>query len=591
MKKWNNLSLRTQLIIVFAVIQIIVFSLIFYFFTLNYRDFYLEQLEANLKDNIYLLKSNEKIQSNINNSENLDNIVKDIGSNIETRITIINEEGLVLADSRYKPNLMDNHIGRPEVQQVIDGKKFGNSTRRSDTLNQDMYYIAANFRINGNRMFIRLAKSLAKINTIIRVDVYWYLFFLIILLVISNITVWYFSKSIIKPLKKIKNMAKEIVDGKRRKIDNIKYSNNELGKLVEEYNKLGIELDKKIDNLVEEKNKLSAILNSMNEGVIATDANKNILMMNPKACDMFNINCDNVEGKSFINQLRDYKFDEYLSKVLNEDSSYSTEMTFKKPEKINLDCNFQTVLDNNGNIIGAVIVLIDVTRIKKLEEMRKDFVANVSHELKTPLTSIKGYADTIIDNEIKDYDTIKKFVGVISKETTRLNLLINDLLELSELEADYFDLKPENLDGILEKPIRILQSEANKKDIEIINQFEEDLPLVKMNKPQIENLMINLIDNAIKYTPPNGKIYLRAYEKEKKVYIEVEDTGFGIPEEDQDRIFERFYRVDKARSKEVGGTGIGLSIVKHIVKGHDSEIEVDSKVGEGTTFKFYLNKT
>ena len=591
MKKWNNLSLRTQLIIVFAVIQIIVFSLIFYFFTLNYRDFYLEQLEVNLKDNIYLLKSNEKIQSNINNSENLDNIVKDIGSNIETRITIINEAGLVLADSRYKPNLMDNHIGRPEVQQVIDGKKFGNSTRRSDTLNQDMYYIAANFRINGNRMFIRLAKSLAKINTIIRVDVYWYLFFLIILLVISNITVWYFSKSIIKPLKKIKNMAKEIVDGKRRKIDNIKYSNNELGKLVEEYNKLGIELDKKIDNLVEEKNKLSAILNSMNEGVIATDANKNILMMNPKACDMFNINCDNVEGKSFINQLRDYKFDEYLSKVLNEDSSYSTEMTFKKPEKINLDCNFQTVLDNNGNIIGAVIVLIDVTRIKKLEEMRKDFVANVSHELKTPLTSIKGYADTIIDNEIKDYDTIKKFVGVISKETTRLNLLINDLLELSELEADYFDLKPENLDGILEKPIRILQSEANKKDIEIINQFEEDLPLVKMNKPQIENLMINLIDNAIKYTPPNGKIYLRAYEKEKKVYIEVEDTGFGIPEEDQDRIFERFYRVDKARSKEVGGTGIGLSIVKHIVKGHDSEIEVDSKVGEGTTFKFYLNKT
>jgi len=591
LKKWNNLSLRTQLIIVFAVIQIIVFSLIFYFFTLNYRDFYLEQLEANLKDNIYLLKSNEKIQSNINNSENLDNIVKDIGSNIETRITIINEAGLVLADSRYKPNLMDNHIGRPEVQQVIGGKKFGNSTRRSDTLNQDMYYIAANFRINGNRMFIRLAKSLAKINTIIRVDVYWYLFFLIILLVISNITVWYFSKSIIKPLKKIKNMAKEIVDGKRRKIDNIKYSNNELGKLVEEYNKLGIELDKKIDNLVEEKNKLSAILNSMNEGVIATDANKNILMMNPKACDMFNINCDNVEGKSFINQLRDYKFDEYLSKVLNEDSSYSTEMTFKKPEKINLDCNFQTVLDNNGNIIGAVIVLIDVTRIKKLEEMRKDFVANVSHELKTPLTSIKGYADTIIDNEIKDYDTIKKFVGVISKETTRLNLLINDLLELSELEADYFDLKPENLDGILEKPIRILQSEANKKDIEIINQFEEDLPLVKMNKPQIENLMINLIDNAIKYTPPNGKIYLRAYEKEKKVYIEVEDTGFGIPEEDQDRIFERFYRVDKARSKEVGGTGIGLSIVKHIVKGHDSEIEVDSKVGEGTTFKFYLNKT
>lgn len=590
MKKWNNLSLRSQLIIVFAVIQIIIFSLIFYFFTLNYRDFYLEQLESNLKNNIYLLKSSENIVTNINNSEDLDNMVKEIGSNIETRITIIDEDGKVLADSRHEPNLMDNHIGRPEVQQVINGKNYGNSTRRSDTLNQDMYYIAANFSVNGNEMVIRLAKSLAKINTIIRVDIYRYLFFLIILLIVSNIIVWYFSKSIIKPLKKIKNMAKEIVDGKRRKIDNIKYSNNELGKLVQEYNRLGIELDKKINNLVEEKNKLSAILNSMNEGVIATDANKNILMMNPRACDMFNVNCDDIEGKNFINQIRDYKFNEYLSKVLEEGSSYSTEMTFKKPEKIHLDCNFQTVLDNSGNIIGAVIVLIDVTRIKKLEEMRKDFVANVSHELKTPLTSIKGYADTIVDNEIKDYDTIKKFVGVISKETTRLNLLINDLLELSELEADYFDLKPENLDGILEKPLRLLASEAEKKEIEIINQFEEDLPLVKINKPQIENLMINLIDNAIKYTPSNGKIYLRAYEKANKVYIEVEDTGLGIPKEDQDRIFERFYRVDKARSKEVGGTGIGLSIVKHIVKGHDSEIEVESEVGVGTTFKFYLNK-
>lgn len=590
MKKWNDLSLRSQLIIVFAVIQIILFSLIFYFFTLNYRDFYLEQLEFNLKNNIYLLKSNEKIVTNLNNSENLDNVVKDIGSNIETRITIIAEDGIVLADSRYKPKLMDNHRGRPEVQQVIQGKEFGNSTRRSDTLKQDMFYIAANFSVNGNEMFIRLAKSLAKINTIIRVDIYRYLFFLIILLIASNIIVWYFSKSIIKPLKKIKNMAKEIVDGKRRKIDNIKYSNNELGKLVKEYNRLGVELDKKIDNLVEEKNKLSAILNSMNEGVIATDADKNILIMNPKACDMFNIECDNVEGRNFINQIRDYKFDEYLSKVLDEGISYSTEMTFKKPEKIHLDCHFQTVSDNNGNIIGAVIVLIDVTRIKKLEEMRKDFVANVSHELKTPLTSIKGYADTIIDNEIKDFGTIKKFVGVISKETTRLNLLINDLLELSELEADYFDLKPENLDGILEKPIRLLKSEAEKKDIEIINQFESDLPLVKMNKPQIENLLINLIDNAIKYTQPNGKIYLKAYEKEDKVYIEVEDTGLGIPKGDQDRIFERFYRVDKARSKEVGGTGIGLSIVKHIVKGHNSEIEVESEIEKGTTFIFYLNK-
>jgi two-component system phosphate regulon sensor histidine kinase PhoR len=222
--------------------------------------------------------------------------------------------------------------------------------------------------------------------------------------------------------------------------------------------------------------------------------------------------------------------------------------------------------------------------------MRKDFVANVSHELKTPLTSIRGYADTVIDNEITDFETLKNFVGIISKEATRLNLLINDLLDLSKLEADYFELKPDDIEDILDKPLRILESEAKKKNIEIIKQFDDNLPLVKMNRSQIENLLINLIDNAIKYNEEDGQIFVRAYEKNNKVFMEVEDTGIGIPEKEHDRIFERFYRVDKARSKEVGGTGIGLSIVKHIVKGHNGEIKVNSVKGQGTNFKFYLNK-
>jgi two-component system phosphate regulon sensor histidine kinase PhoR len=501
---------------------------------------------------------------------------------------MISEDGKVLADSRYNPYIMDDHSNRPEVRAVLDGEEFGISSRKSSTLNQDMYYVASVYNINGQRIIIRLAKSLQNINQIIRVDIYKYLFFLTILLLVSNIIVWYYSKSIIKSLNKIKTMAKEIAHGERQKIDTIEYSNSELGSLVIEYNRLGKELDNKINSIMEEKNKLTAILNSMTEGVIATDENKKILMMNPKACEIFNIKCKNVEGKNFISEIRDHRFDSYLNKVLKKEENYSSEMVFRNPEKIYLECNFQSITDYNNDIIGAVIVLIDVTRLRRLEEMRKDFVANVSHELKTPLTSIKGYADTIVENEIKDFETIKKFVGIISNEATRLNLLINDLLDLSKLEADYFELKPESLDDILEKPFRILNKEAEKRDIEIKKHFDDNLPLVKMNKSQIENLLINLIDNAIKYNIDGGKIFIRAYKKENKVYIEIEDTGLGIPQKDQDRIFERFYRVDKARSKEVGGTGIGLSIVKHIVKGHNSEIEVKSIEGQGTNFKFYL---
>ena len=590
MKKWNDYSLRSQLIIVFAFIQILLFGLIFYFFTLNYREFYLDQVENNLKNNIKLIKNDNSIKNNIGNMDQLDEQIKAIGNSIETRITIVKEDGAVLADSRHNPYVMENHSNRPEIKAVIDGKEFGISSRESTTLNQDMYYVASLYNIDGQTFVLRLAKSLQNINRIIRVDIYKYLIFLIILLFLSNIVVWYYSKAIITPLKKIKNMAKEISTGERSKIQEVKYSNSELGSLVQEYNRLGQELDNKIDSIMEEKNKLTAILNSMTEGVIATDKEKRILVMNPTACELLNVNCENIEGKNFITEIRDHRFDDFLNDVLNEEEHYTTEMTFKNPDKIHLECNFQTITDNQGEIIGAVIVLIDVTRLKQLEQMRKDFVANVSHELKTPLTSIRGYADTVIDNEITDFETLENFVGIISKEATRLNLLINDLLDLSKLEADYFELKPDDIEDILDKPLRILESEAKKKNIEIVKQFDENLPLVKMNKSQIENLLINLIDNAIKYNEEGGKIFVRAYEKNNKVFMEVEDTGIGIPEKEQDRIFERFYRVDKARSKEVGGTGIGLSIVKHIVKGHNGEIEVNSVKGQGTNFKFYLNK-
>ncbi len=589
MKKWNEYSLRTQVIIVFGLTQILLFSLIFYFVTINYRDFYLEQVKENLKNNIKLIKNDGSIKNNINNIDQLDEIIKEVGSSIETRITIIDVAGKVLADSRYNPYIMENHSNRPEIKEVIEGTEYGISARKSSTLNQDMYYVASYQNLNGDRVVIRLAKSLENINQIIRGNIYRYLLFLLGLLFLSNLIIWYYSKSIIRPLKRIKKMAKEIATGKSNKIEDVKYSNSELGSLVQEYNRLGQELDSKIDRIMEEKNKLTAILNSMTEGVIATDEKKKILMMNPTACEILNVTCDGIEGKNFLTQIRDHRFDEYLNKVLEKEDNYSMEITFKNPNKLYLECNFQTITDYNDQIIGAVIVLIDVTRLRELEEMRKDFVANVSHELKTPLTSIRGYADTIVENEIQDYDTIKRFVGVISKEATRLNLLINDLLDLSKLESGYFELKPEELDNILDKPLRILQSEAEKKDIEIIKQFDDNLPLVKMNRSQIENLLINLIDNAIKYNEVGGKILIRAYKKNRKVYMEIEDNGMGIPEEDQDRIFERFYRVDKARSKDIGGTGIGLSIVKHIIKGHNSEIEVKTVEDQGTNFKFYLN--
>jgi len=594
--KWNNFSLKKQLIIIFVIIQILILSVIYFYFTDRQSEFYIEQLKVSLKNEAKLIISKEIINIDANNlnkktRNRLDKWSKKWGKEIDARITMINKDGKVIADSTYNPEKMDNHLNRPEIQEVIKDSESGSAIRRSDTLKIDMLYMALPVIKNGEIVaFMRLAKSLEEINNVVKENLKNYIIFFLIVLIFSLILLGRFTSDLIKPIQKMSKIAAKIADGNYGESINLKSHSKEIDKMTQQFNLMSKKLEKKINEISEEKNKAEAILSSMVDGVIATDENGEIMLINPAAREMLFIDEKHVRDKDFIQVVRNYKINELLEKVLKENDIISQEILLQREEEKILRCHFASITNEENNIKGGVIVFTDITELRRLEQVRKDFVANVSHELKTPLTSIIGYVDTLLENENINKNTKNKFLKIIKDEADRLGILIQDLLNLSKFEDSNPELNPGNINNLINKTVSILEEKAGKKNISIKTKMAEDSLQVYMIKEQIEQVMINLIDNAIKYTPEDGEIEIKVLEKENKVLVEVIDNGIGIPQKDQQRIFERFYRVDKARSRSMGGTGIGLSIVKHIIKSHDSEINLESESGKGSKFWFYLKK-
>jgi two-component system phosphate regulon sensor histidine kinase PhoR len=558
------------------------------YFNHSEKGLYLNQLEENLIHEARLIKNSGIIDYQSNSFAELDKWVKEIGEKIDTRITIINKYGKVIADSDYIPADMDNHLNRPEIQEVLNNQEKGLSIRRSDTLDIDMFYLAIPVEKDAQLIgFIRLSKSLQDINEVIRNNVRNNLIFFFFMLIITFLLVWKFTRDIIYPLGQITRYAGNLAEGNfQERVELGRYS-NEIGTLAQMFNFMASQLESKIKQISDEKNRAEAILSNMVDGLIAVDTNYRIRLINPAARKMFQLN-EEVKGKRVIEVLRHHVFEELIQETLQENEIINEELVLQKEEKKVLRCNFVPILNETGQANGAIVVFNDITELRRLEQLRKDFVGNVSHELRTPLTSIIGYIDTIIENDIEDVSTIKRFLNIIKTEADRLALLIKDLLDLSKLEnKNQYVLRPGDLNKIINKVIQIFEEKARKRKINLFKNVEVNL-LVYMISEQIEQVLINLVDNALKYTPEGGQVLIRAYKDKDFVVIEVEDSGIGISKQDQERIFERFYRVDKARSRALGGTGIGLSIVKHIIQNHHSSIEVESELDKGTVFRFRL---
>ena len=589
MLKWNKLGIKNRLIIIFIVIQLLIISLSFYYFSSNHREFFLEQEKISLDHYSQLMLNSIGADEIANRSQSLERKAAEWSADSETRITIIAADGQVLADSHYDITEMDNHRNRPEVVQAIRSNSSGNEIRYSNTIGEEMLYYAVPIKNQGELIgILRTARPLEFIRSVLVEDIKSYLFFFVILAIITIVLGWRLTYSIVKPLETVTETAEKISEGDLSQRIPVRKYDSEIEKLARMFNFMAEELEEKIKEISQEKNRIEVILESMVDGVIAVDKEGEVTLINPAARRIFNIEAEKVKGKKLISSLFSHRIDMYLERAFDKKKSISREIKYKNPEQKIIQATFIPLLDEKENVNGGVIVLTDITELRKLETVRNDFVANVSHELRTPLTSMVGYLDTLLESDIEDPETRDRFLKIIKEETDRLSILIKDLLNLSKIESQSFDLKADNFKEVLKKVVNLLEKNAEDKNIDFEVEVPDNLPPVYMVHEQIKQVLINLIDNAIKYTPAGGKINIKVEKEGDKVYLFVKDNGMGIPQSDQERIFERFYRVDKARSRSLGGTGIGLSIVRNIVKQHGSEIQVKSREGEGSEFSFYL---
>ncbi len=498
------------------------------------------------------------------------------------RITLIDRKGNVVGESQTDFNHMENHLDRKEVQQALQNK-IGEDIRFSSTLRMDFLYIA--IPSSQSDIIIRVSVPLERLR---RIDSQILVFSLLGMaagLLISALLAWRFSSGIIKPVKSLTSAEREISDGNYTKRVDI-HSNDELGQLAATFNDMAEKLDKTIADLKDKNLKFDVILNSMTNSFVAVDANLRITHINSIALKFFNI-AKNVIGCNLIEVIRNNQISKIAKNTIAANTSSVTEIVSGTPEA-GIYRIYASPITSGGvgeENSGCIISIHDITAVKKLERIRTEFVSNVTHELKTPLTSIKGFVETLRSGAVNDPETAEGFLEIIDIEAERLTMLINDILQLSEIENNISDKNVTLCDmaGIIQEVISILRVSADKKGISIISEASSGI-MLRVNRDRIKQMLINLVDNAIKYNVPNGSVCIKASKNDGILTLSVEDSGIGIDPIHHSRIFERFYRVDKGRSRSMGGTGLGLSIVKHIVNLYNGDISVDSEPGKGTRF-------
>ena len=515
---------------------------------------------------------------------------KTLSLKTKCRITVINIQGKVLADSE-KPREeiihMENHLNRPEVITALSGN-IGIDTRYSPTLKIDMLYVALLLTDKNETLgILRLAlplESVQKTLSTTRKTVFLGLFFsLVLAFVLGSIA----ASRVIKPINRMINASRKFSEGDfSRRI--IQPSQDEIGELAATLNKMAQDIENKIKEIRAQNQKLAAIFNSMIEGVIIIDKAGRIVSINQAVEKIFGVVKGDAAGKIFLEVIRNNDIAEVISAILKKGEPVSAELTLIYPVRRIFEVNATPIFDND-TIGGCLLVIHDITEIRRLETMRRDFVANVSHELKTPLTSIKGFVETLLEGALDDKENNRNFLKIIQNHAERLNSLVEDLLSLSYLESKETILNKEslNLRLQLEEVISGFKSQLKKMNVAIKNDLPAGIS-INADKNRIEQVFTNLIDNAIKFNKEKGSIRVYSREANGKIEVFVEDSGIGIPEKDIPRVFERFYRVDKARSRELGGTGLGLSIVKHIIELHNGSVGVESVEGLGSKFWFTL---
>ncbi|MHB8789687.1 MAG: HAMP domain-containing sensor histidine kinase [Desulfobulbaceae bacterium] len=580
------------------IISVSILSLVWYG-TVIVRDLFAAHLQPDLEARALLI-SDRVVDHLITGSGKLQEFCRQLGRQTATRITVVAPDGKVLADSNEDPGKMDNHARRPELLAALAGQ-VGSSRRFSNTIGEGMYYLAIPLIEPGGRQIgaLRMAVPSRSAEKILRFMYLRITLGAVLVLLLTGLASLLVSRRISRPLEEMKRGAEKLARGETDNIVTMATPGtaSEVAALARSLNRVGKQIKGRINTITLQRNELETVFASMAEMVLAIDTEKRIIRINRSAAALFYLSPEDVQGKMLHGVIRNKDLRETVDEVLATGKQVEKDIiVFVGAEKLFLQTRAVPLAAEDSRPIGVLVVLNDMTRLHKLENLRRDFVANVSHELKTPVTSIQGYVETLLDGALDNPEDARRFLETVARQTSRLNAIIDDLLMLSRIELktehQEISLIAVKVCEVLASAVQTCHSKATGKNIRVAIDCDPDLT-AQLNPNLIEQAVINLLTNAITYSPENTVVTVNASVQDRaaakdRLVISVQDHGIGIEPDQLERLFERFYRTDKARSSASGGTGLGLSIVKHIAIAHKGSVKVQSEPGRGSTFSIVL---
>jgi two-component system, OmpR family, phosphate regulon sensor histidine kinase PhoR len=504
------------------------------------------------------------------------------------RVTLIANDGTVLVDSDENPAKMENHRDRPEIRTAFSTRS-GRARRYSATLGHDLVYFAQRMDIKTQPpIVVRFSLPVYRLNEGIAAF-RWRLWGIstLILAVAGGISLLFFRR-ISNRIVRLTEFSRRVAEGDFRLMP-LERSNDELADLSSTLNQSALRLDQTIRTLTDERNRSAAILASMEEGVLVIDPGQRVTFCNRAFCQAAGVSSVDWSGRPAVELIRHSDLLSMIQKALAGNEVIHGEVVVGSVRTRSFAVTAVPV-QSSTSASGAVMVLHDITEIRRLERARRDFVANVSHEFRTPLTAIRGFSETLLEGALEDSGNRRRFIEIIHDHALRLSRLTEDLLRLAQIEAGQLSLEshPLEITDLINSCVETARVRAVGKELTVEFDPVSEVPNLTGDRSSLQGVLQELLDNAIRYSSPGGRITIRAEHKGSEVLISVSDTGIGIPKVDQDRIFERFYRADPARSRESGGTGLGLAIAKHLIEAHHGRITVESEVGKGSTFSIFL---
>ena len=577
-------SLYWKITVPFILLIVVGMSLLGFFLANSQRESQMNHLQEYLANESRLVADAalpDFIDPGLNNQ--LDELAKKIGNDIQARVTLIALDGTVLGDSQENPASLDNHSNRPEVIAALQSG-LGISQRFSTSIRENMLYVAVPITNLGQKLGVaRVALPLTAVNTSVSTAIRTTVLGVLLAALLVILAASFITRMITHSTRQVTRAAVRIAAGQYDHFITVK-SDDELGRLGHAFNKMSRTIKESMLKISEEKNKLSSILYTLNDGVIMTDIHGQILLANPAAENLFGFKESRALGKPLIETLFNHAIENLLKQCL----------ATREKQVIQVDTNNGKYLRvyavplKTETLTGAVILLQDLTELRNLQTMRRQFVGNISHELKTPLAGIKAVVETLQDGAINDHAVAVDFLKKAAYEVDSMTQLVSELIELTRIETGAVQLNKEalNMNSIIKETITRLSPQAERKQLKIYPNLDEDLPTVQGDRERIQQVVGNILHNAIKFTPPSGQIRITTAVKDQSVLVQIADSGIGISKEDLVHIFERFFKADKSRTHE--GSGLGLAIAKHIIQAHNGKIWVDSQEGRGSTFSFSL---